>query len=271
MVNIVYKPAPPLGDFVDSLWLFGDAPSHTRERIVPSGTLEIVFNLHEDEIRIYDPVQLDVCRRFSGVVVSGAYQSFFVIDTQEHASTMGVHFRPGGAFPFLGSRANELADRHVDLEALWGSDVRRLRERLCAASDTLQRFQLLEQELISHLFRPMAHRCAVKYALNCFDQGVVSIREITSELGLSDRRFIEVFAAEVGMTPKLFGRVQRFQRALRLARTSAALNWADLAQDCRYFDQSHLIRDFQAFSGFAPADYLRHLLRQVKDNHVALL
>jgi hypothetical protein len=79
-----------------------------------------VIKLHENELRIYDPRQPTRCKRFSGAIVSGAYDGAFMIDAEEHASAIGVHFRPGGAFPFLGISANELADMHVDLETLWG-------------------------------------------------------------------------------------------------------------------------------------------------------
>src|SRR5438093_5227001 len=91
---------------------------------MPSGTLELVINLHEDEFRIYDPVRTDEYRRMSGAIVSGAYSGFFVIDTLQHASIVGGHFRPGGALPLLGSSPRELADAHVDLETLWGRRAR---------------------------------------------------------------------------------------------------------------------------------------------------
>jgi hypothetical protein len=58
-------------DFVERLWLFSDAPPHSKERIVPSGTVELVINLHEDAVRIYDSAQPHCCKRFSGAVVSG--------------------------------------------------------------------------------------------------------------------------------------------------------------------------------------------------------
>ena len=115
-----YTPAPPLGDFVDRFWLCSDAPPHRRERILPSGTIELVVNLLEDEIRIYDPSHPDRCTRMSGAILSGAYSRFFVIDPLQHAAILGVHFKPGGAFPFLGAPAGELADTHVDVETLWG-------------------------------------------------------------------------------------------------------------------------------------------------------
>jgi hypothetical protein len=66
----------------------------------------------------HDAAHPDRCNRFSGALVSGAYGGFFVIDTAEEVSIIGVHFKPGGAFPFLGLPAGELADAHVNLETL---------------------------------------------------------------------------------------------------------------------------------------------------------
>jgi AraC-like DNA-binding protein len=278
MLHLSYAPAPPLLDFVEDIWLYdGYTPPHSRERILPSGTIELVVNLREDELRIYGAAQPERCSRFSGALVSGAYGGFFVSDSAEEASIMGVHFRPGGAFPFLGLPAGELADAHVDLETLWGRTAVELRERLCAAATPAERFQLLERALVSVLSRPPERHYAVPAALAAFRQDAhVTVRDVARRIGLSERRFIQVFTAETGMTPKLFCRVQRFQRAREMARKAASPDWARLAVDCGYFDQSHLIRDFRAFSGFSPAEYLRHLdsLRRlgqhVKRNHLPL-
>jgi AraC-like DNA-binding protein len=257
-----YIPAPPLRDFITDFWLYDDyTPRHSSERILPSGTLELVINLREDELRIYHPER--PCQRLSGALVSGAYNGFFGSDTAEEASIMGVHFKPGGAFPFLGAPAGELSGAHIDLETLWGRSAVALRERLCAAATPSERFRLLEAALLARLVRPPEHHYAVPAALEAFTQpeGLVSMREAARRIGLSQRRFIQVFTAEVGMTPKAFCRVQRFHRALSLARGAAAPDWARLAVDCGYCDQPHLIRDFVAFSGFTPAEYFRHRSR----------
>jgi len=263
-----YTPAPPLSDFVDRFWLCSDAPPHRRERILPSGTIELVVNLREDEIRIYDPTHPDRCTRMSGAILSGAYSRFFVIDPLQHASILGVHFKPGGAFPFLGAPAGELADTHIDIETLWGPPAVELRERLCAAPTPAERFSLMENALLSRLRHPPEHHGAVPAALDAFEPGgaEVRVRDVARRVGLSQRRFIQVFAAEVGMTPKLYCRVRRFQRARALARKTP--NWARVAVDCGYFDQSHLIRDFLAFSGLTPADYIRRQSEDVLPNHV---
>jgi AraC-like DNA-binding protein len=266
-------PARPLGDFVERFWQISDVPPHFQERIVPSGTMELVVNLHEDEFRIYSPTQPNCCNRFSGTMVSGTYGSSFVIDARQHASVIGVHFRPGGAFPFLGVSADDLTDTHVDLETLWGAEAAQLRESLCAAGDAAQRFRVLEQALRAHLFRPLEHHYAVRFALGVFlhADSDSTVRNVAKGLGLSQRRFIEVFAREVGLTPKLFCRLRRFQRALSSLGLASEPDWSKLVVDCGYSDQSHFIHDFRDFSGLKPTEYLAQRSPKVMENHVPML
>src|SRR5262245_32885205 len=96
-----HQPAPPLGKFIHHFWHFTDAPSHPRQRILPSGTNELVVNLREDEVRIHDSQHPEGSQRFPGIVISGTYAGAFDSDPSQNASVMGVHFRPGGAYPFL--------------------------------------------------------------------------------------------------------------------------------------------------------------------------
>ena len=263
------SPAPPLGDFVEYLWALNDAPAHGHECIVPTGTLELVVNLHEDEFRVYDLRDLMSCRRFSGAMVSGAYRAPFVIDTREHAAIVGVHFRPAGAAAFFGVPPGELSDTHVDLASLWGKRAALLRERLSAAPDTEQRFEILNTALLESFSPPRERHRAVRLALRRLDQGA-TVGQVCDRVGMSRRRLIEVFTSEVGMTPKLFARIRRFQRAFGQAQQPTVPSWSELAFECGYFDQSHLIRDFLAFAGTSPAELQRVREANVKEHHVAL-
>ena len=266
-------PSPPLDTCVERLWLLSDAPARSKERIAPSGTIDLVINLHENELRIYDPAKPERCKRFSGAVVSGTHSGPFVIDPRQLVSIIGVHFRPGGAFPFLGTPASELADAHVDLEALWGTSALELRERLCVAKTPIERFNLLEKALMAHLLRPLDRHYAVRFALHTFgriDSGL-AIHDVARDAGLSQRRFIQLFAREVGMSPKLFCRVLRFRQALETVRQTALPNWAQLAVDCGYYDQAHLIHDFRFFSNLTPKEYVRQRSECVMQNHATLV
>ena len=107
-------------------------------------------------------------RHFRRVLARG-----FAPDTAEEAFIIGVHFKPGGAFPFLGLPAGDLADTHVDLETLWGPSAGRLRERLCEARTSAERFQLLQEALLSRLchgVEQLGHRWAGSGPLPPFPQ-----------------------------------------------------------------------------------------------------
>src|SRR5215468_4525528 len=166
MKHVSIAPTAPLAEFIERFWYSSDAPAHQKVRIVPSGTMELVFNLDEDELGIYDTAQPGSYKSFSGAFFSGPYARPVFVDTREHVA--GVHFKPGGAFCFLGVPANELTDTHMDLEALWGSATQDLREQLCAAANPAKCFRVLERALVVRLENALEEHRAVRAALNIF-------------------------------------------------------------------------------------------------------
>jgi AraC-like DNA-binding protein len=275
MVYHTYKPPPPLSDFVEVIWLSeGFAQAHTKERKLPDGSMGLVINLHEDSFRIYDRWDPNRCETFRGCLLSGVQSEFIVIDTANQASIMGVHFKPGGGFPFFGMPASELYDVHVPLDALWGTKAGELRERLLEAETPKAKFAIVELYLLAQIARPFARHPAVAFALKEIQSAPQhrAIADLTEQIGLSPRRFIQVFSEEVGLTPKLFCRVRRFQQVLHSLHEGPLdgrqIDWAGIASSCGYFDQAHFIRDFRAFSGLNPSVWF--MLRGEHINHVPL-
>lgn len=267
----VHTPGPALSRFIDNLWALSDAPEHARERIFPSGTIELVVNLVEDDFRICSaPAQAEPLRRLPGAIVSGCYSAPFEFDTRAHASVVGVHFKPGGAAAFLRVAPGELADTHVALEDLWGRSAIELREQLCGAPNVQERFRILERALRGRLALGREPRNAVAYTVGELERPKVDVGRVTRELGLSRRRMIEIFTEDVGMTPKRYARVRRFQRALTMATASPSPPWAAVALSCGYFDQAHLCREWGELTGVSPSALIASLRRPVKGNHLAL-
>ncbi len=265
-----HVPDGPLSEYIENFWHCSDAPVHTRERILPSGTIEFVFNLHEDEVRIYDPTCPDRYQRFPGAVASGTYARPFIIDPSQHKTMLGVHFKPGGAFRFLGIEANELANNHVPLNDLWGRVAEQVRENLCYAKTPCDRFRIIERSFIERLHCGKKCHPAVIRALDLIGAtgDGESTRNLSQRLGLSQRQLIQVFKTQVGLTPKQFGRILRFQHARTLANTIEKFDWSQLAMSCGFYDQPHLIHDFQEFSGLSPTKYIADQSSNVLRNHV---
>jgi AraC-like DNA-binding protein len=271
MIRATYIPKPPLSAFVALFWLYeGHAPRHAKERRLPTGTVELVVNLREDTLRVYDRQDTNRCQSFRGSLISGVHSEFFVIDTAEQTSIMGVAFKPGGAFPFLGLPASEVQNTHVSLDALWGARADDLRCQLLEASAPEARLRAFERCLMAQAARPLERHPAVDFALKAFQDAPPTprISDVIEQIGLSAKRFVQVFTEEVGLTPKLFCRIRRFQEVLHLIRRRQQVGWADVAATCGYFDQAHFIRDFRAFSGFNPSVY--HARRGEHPNHVPL-
>lgn len=266
-----YTPQFPLASFVDSLWLYENyQPSHTKERRLPDGSMELVINLREDVIRLYDPLHPDRFRSMRGSLLSGPQTEYIVLDTACQSLMIGVHFKPGGAFPFLDFPAGELRDEAISLDILWEASADKLRDQLRRTPGPESRFHIVEQALLAHLTKPLTRHPAVAFALREFQNParVKTVAEVTEQIGLSPKRFISLFSQEVGLTPKLFCRIHRFQETLHQIRSGEDIEWADIALRCGYFDQAHFIHDFQAFSGLNPGSYFRQ--QSGYQNHVPL-
>jgi len=257
----------PLASLVTSFWLHR-SEAQARSRVLPTGTAQLIIDLSGDGLCVPDHAIHSSATRSRDTfpaVFNGADTTAFLLETDRPLYQFGVDFKPGGAYPFFALPASELHDAHVPLDTLWSvGAVRELRERVAAARTLGERAKILEELLLRQLAHPLEHHPAVRLALQAFSyappsRAVVTVAEAA---GLSAGRLTRVFREEVGLTPKQFARVRRFRWALRRLRTEARakgarVNWARLALDCGYYDQAHLINDFQAFAGVCPRAYLR--------------
>jgi AraC-like DNA-binding protein len=89
-----------------------------------------------------------------------------------------------------------------------------------------------------------------------------NVTAVASELGVSERHLRRVFRETVGVSPKTFSRLVRFQYALRAARENGHRSWADIAAESGYYDQAHLIAEFRELTGVTPKALLDELRGQ---------
>jgi AraC-like DNA-binding protein len=248
-----YTPQPPLSTYVDRMWLYdGYISPYAQERALPTGTATLVISFGKQTAHL-----------------AGTHAQPIPIETTRLTSHLGIHFRPGGAFPFLPLPVGELHNQIVGLDELWGSKVDALFDQLQAAPTPQAKFQLMMQSLLAQWQRDKALHLAVSPALQQIQQDpTLRIEEIAGRLGLTTRRLHQIFHSAVGVSPKLYQRLHRFQQVLHQLHTHPTVDWADLAVERGYFDQAHLLHDFQAFAQLTPTAYLAQPSRE--PNHVAL-
>jgi AraC-like DNA-binding protein len=240
-----HRPSPPLSRFVTCLWYCEDySAPHAFEKVLPNGSVQIVINLDRPAITNYEWQSgrlVEIQRQ--PILITGLQTKAMFVDTRDMRRLIGVLFAPGGAPAILGIPAHELTNLDVEMNS--GS----LRDQLLEAVNP---FLVLEAWLSAKLGQGLSSHPAIDWSLRNIR---LPLSEILRHTSLSDRRFREVFRAQVGVPPKLYQRIQRFRAAVNIASETAEPNWTRLAQDCGYFDQAHFVHDFKAFSGFTPSQY----------------
>jgi AraC-like DNA-binding protein len=270
MIYQTYQPKSPLSQFVEVLWMReGDNLPQTQSCLLPIGSMELVINLHEDRIPLFDRESRSQIGSTKGSMLCGAHSQGFIINNDSKISMMGVHFKPGGSATFFSLPAGELHNQRISLDELWQDRATELRERLLAAPNWSVRFLVLEKFLLM-VMQPPDRYNAVNFALREFDRyPTLTVSEVTDKIGFSARHFNQIFRNQVGLTPKLFCRIRRLQQVLDLLAGKERVDWADIAIACGYFDQAHFIHDFRMFANCTPTEYLAQ--RGFHPCHVVLL
>lgn len=254
-----FLPSMPVAQFVELFWYCQDdhVVFDDREKVLPNGCVEIIINLGARPITIYG-AENDARPQIDGdVLISGLHTTPFVIGSSSREAALGICFKPGGAYAILGFPVDELKDTHVSLCDIWPSVAEELQQRLWETPQRTACFRIVEQWLAHRISADHLLHPAVAYALDEFQRqaGITTLQRLTDQIGLSKKRLIDLFRNQVGLTPKQYLRVQRFQQALYHMHRADSINWADLALTYGYYDQAHFIREFRALAGVTPTAY----------------
>lgn len=190
---------------------------------------------------------------------AGLYAGPVHIESDGRAECIQVDFTPLGAYRFFGGAVGELAAHMIDIGDLLGRDGPRLRERLGATPCWQQRFDLLEEFVLSRAIRLPSPQIAFAYRILAQTGGNTRIASLATEIGWSRKHLVGRFRSELGLTPKSVARMLRFHRACGLARSGIAPGWAGIAAESGYADQAHLVREFAALAGESPTAWARRL------------
>ncbi|MDW5442668.1 AraC family transcriptional regulator [Polaromonas sp. SM01] len=268
-------PHPSLRRFIRLVWLSAPAPGRqvtapVREQMMPTGEMHLVFRLSGPSICIYNGPGDDAGSDMGHAVVNGPRARFYAKDVSAPSGAIGVQLLPGAAQALLGMPADELAGQHVRLEDIWSSGAGLMREQLLAAPSPDEKLRCLEMLLHRRLEATptSATPPMVTLALQQFRTGS-SVEEAVTQSGYSHRQFIRLFSPSVGLPPKLYCRVQRFQKALELMRGDIPARqpaFTEVALGAGYSDQPHFNREFLEFSGLTPEQY--RAAQPVSPNHV---
>jgi AraC-like DNA-binding protein len=249
-------PTGPLAAFVESFWAVESHGAYTRETIFPRAATEVFFNLGP-------PARLLRGRgteTYAGSWISGLHLRPFEIENDARASLIAIRLRPEGVRPFLGLPASEVAGEVAPLRDLLGSWIEEVGARLRETTGMRRRLSRLADFTARRFARTDPVSPTVRGALSALTaRPAARVHELVRESGWSHRHFIARFRGEIGLAPKSFARIVRFERAVRRVDAVRLHGWAALALECGYADQSHMVNDFRELAGATPGEVLRRL------------
>jgi len=196
--------------------------------------------------------------------VIGAMSQVREVSLAERAEMVGVYFRAGQVSLLTSTAAGELTDRIVKLDELWGASGWALAEDLAEQKRDADRLELLETFLIERMERSGGAKrrisaCALpaltESVLQC--RGRTTVEHLATAAGVSRQHLAREFRENVGVAPKLYCRLARFRATLAYAGRGGRADWAEVAAEMGYADQSHLIAEFREFSSLTPESFTR--------------
>ena len=264
MSYICYFPSPPLRDYIEDLYYLDGPAPYPRQKALPVASSNLMINLGEP-FDVYKPDQVEPFITCTESWWVGVWDTYHSVDWPRNVSFYGVHFKPGGAYPFLGFPLSEMNAQVVPLNTIWGSYASEIRERLCAAPTVQAGFAFLERQLLARLCAAPHAFHIVRNAVTEISQshGALSIRGLSEQMGISQNHLSTQFKRLVGIPPKEVARFYRFAHVLRLIDSAKSPDLTRIAHQAQFYDQSHLNRDFVAFTGHSPTEYVQ-LRRRVE-------
>jgi AraC-like DNA-binding protein len=255
---IRHIPSSPLNTFIDYFYYIDGSMPRRREKVLPTGWLDLEVNLG-DAIQIYDasgskPIATCVESWWVGV-----WSTYGTVEWPLNIQLVGIHFKPGGAYPFLNFPLTELHNQIIPADAIWGGFAAELHVRLSAAKSAQARLALFEQLLFTRLSDTPEGLKAVRYGVAQIARhnGALSMKALRDDMGISQNHLLTQFKRMVGISPKALAQLYRLKLVLRSIDPTYAVDWTQIAQQSGYYDQAHFSNDFRAFTGHSPTDYLQ--------------
>lgn len=263
MPYIEFPPRPDLAHIVKCVWNYESAAAERDgrpERIVPDGNPELIVHYGHpfSEITAEHGKQTQP-RAF----LMGQMTRPLALDPTKGApGIMGVRFHPAGVRAMIGASMDEFTNRHLKMADVAPGETESLVDQIATAANAAERAAILQDFVAG---RAACHArfqdgdVARWTARLAQARGRLSVAGLAREVDLSSRQLERRFAAQVGIAPRQYANVIRFRSVFDLLTGAIRPDWATLAAGAGYFDQSHMIRDFQRFLGCSPTAFLTQM------------
>ena len=259
MIFETFVPETEIGQHIETFIYFKDfMPDHSKERVIPTGHVFIIFELDGFNRYTFDNETLKPNDEYTEVWVSGAHKNFITISAHEKSEMFVIQFKPYGAYPFFHSPMSTFSNRIFHAKEVFGEQILELRDQLITAKDPKEKFDLAEQWLEVKFDKKKQPSATLLKMLEKVEteKSATHFDDIFSEYPFTRKHLIDQFKKYVGLTPKYYQRILKFNDILAKIQRKETLSWAQLSYEYGFSDQAHFIKTFKHFSGFSPKAFI---------------
>lgn len=226
-----------------------------RERVYPNGNVTFVFH-YGSPSKFKKKNSSEYIE--SNLVICGQQTNYYDLSLSGRTRMILIIFKPHGVKPFFKLPINELLNENLSIKDLIKNEASELEDKLFNSKNNKQRIIHLEEFLLKRLildkdFERIEH--AIKIIEN--SKGQIKTQVLAQEVCLGIKQFERIFSKHIGLNPKKFTSIVRFQNVIRMKMNDKNANMYQLAFDNGYYDQSHFIHDFKNLTGLSPRDFFQ--------------
>jgi AraC-like DNA-binding protein len=259
MIIRYFKPSGLLSRYIKYYWSLETDQSDTNisERVIPTGNIELMFHYGNSFVakRFGSNIEISQPKCF----VSGIDSGYSDISTNGISGMIAVTFFPLAASNFFNFPLIEIENRNVSLDLIWNHEVNRLEYQLCVANSAEERISMIESFLFSKLTPIVKRDIPLLFkGISIINEsyGRINATQLASKLSVTTKSLERKSAFFLGKSPKQFIKIVRLQHIIQCFSNPKRNQLTSTALDHGYFDQSHFIKEFKSFTGFAPREFM---------------
>ncbi|SMD06754.1 helix-turn-helix domain-containing protein [Pedobacter africanus] len=251
-------PQPDLDQLIECYWMmYNDDPEPNIEKIIPDGFTELIFNYRD----VYSAkTNGHDWKLQSPNLLAGQLRTYFFLQNTGRTGSVAIKLKPAALTQLFGLSMDQYLDKIVDLDSFSNPELRQLKELILAFGDIGRNKQEKQvKQVLDNYFTALnkaASENPLKGPLNLIfsSNGMVTVAEMSAAAGVGERQLERLFKKYIGLSPKYYARIIRFNYIFQLIKSKKS-NWAEIVYQSGYYDQSHFIRNFKAFTGEDPSSY----------------
>jgi|WetSurMetagenome_2_1015567.scaffolds.fasta_scaffold22417_2 hypothetical protein len=248
----------PLSRYIDTIYYLSMKGNSYKKDVIPDGKTDIIFNLNSNELGFFKNGKAFYTK---ASIIQGLRKSNFQYIAKDKIEILGIRFMPFGVFTLFNIPLTELSDEPIELNIVVGDYIKELEEKIFDAPDIDSKIKIVQDWLFSlFIKKEERHGLLIDTIYRIYNtRGKSSINLACKENYNYYKKVQRSFRESIGISPKLYARMVRFENIHSELQTTKKIDWFDIINKFDFFDYSHLTKEFRFFTDHTPQEFVHRI------------